>query len=105
MAQVEASFASALAERLGTDPERDPFPMMLASAAAGVLRAALAFWAGLGGTVPLDQLTDAAYQAMADGFPEDCALRGIAGPAGAEPAQHPNAEPAGSRQDGKDEIR
>ena len=111
MAQVEASFASALAERLGTDPERDPFPMMLASAAAGVLRATLSFWAGIGGSVPIDQLTDAAYQAMADGFPEDCALRSMAGAAaddrpGAEPgSEHTQTQPAGPRQDGKDQIR
>jgi AcrR family transcriptional regulator len=112
MAQVEASFASALAERLGTDPERDPFPLMLASAAAGVLRATLTFWARLGGTVPIDQLTEAAYQAMADGFPEDCALRRIAGPAGPQHPgphhpgpHHPDTPPAGTRQGGKDEIR
>ncbi len=110
MAQVEASFASALAERLGTDPERDPFPMMLASAAAGVLRATLSFWAGIGGSVPIDQLTDAAYQAMADGFPEDCALRSMAAAAddrpGAEPgSEHTQTQPAGPRQDGKDQIR
>ena len=29
--------------------------------------------------MPLDELTDAAYQALADGFPEDCALRSLAG--------------------------
>ena len=107
MAQVEATFASALAERLGTDPERDPFPLMLASAAAGVLRATLTFWARLGGTVPIDELTEAAYQALADGFPDDCALRTMAGPAGLQhPAtQYHETSPPGARQDGKDKIR
>ena len=45
MAQVESSFASALAERLGTDPDRDPYPLLLASAATAVLRATMSFWA------------------------------------------------------------
>lgn len=57
MAQVESGFASALAERLGTDPGRDPYPMLLASAASGVLRSAMSFWAATGGVVPLEQLT------------------------------------------------
>ncbi|HEX2819952.1 MAG TPA: TetR family transcriptional regulator [Streptosporangiaceae bacterium] len=87
MAQVESIFASALAERLGTDPDRDPYPMLLASAATGVLRATMSFWAASGGAVPLDQLTDAAYQALADGFPENCALRDL------------------TSQNGKDNIR
>ena len=75
MAQVESSFASALAERLGTDPGRDPYPLLLASAATAVLRTTMEFWAAAGGTVPLEQLAAAAFGALADGFPENCALR------------------------------
>ncbi len=75
MAQVEAGIAAGLAERLGANPARDAYPALLASAAAGVLRASMSFWAASGGAAPLDQLVSAAYQAMADGFPEDCALR------------------------------
>jgi AcrR family transcriptional regulator len=82
MAQVESGFAAALADRLGTDLERDPYPLLLASTATGVLRATIAFWAASGGAVPLEQLTNAAYQALADGFPENCALRGLARQAG-----------------------
>ena len=87
MAQVESSLAEALAERLGTDPDRDPYPMLLASAATGVLRATMSFWAAAGGAgggdggdgvVPLEQLADAAFRALADGFPENCALRDLA---------------------------
>jgi AcrR family transcriptional regulator len=77
MAQVESSFASALAERLGTDPDRDPYPMLLASAATAVLRAIMSFWAAAGGTVPLEQLADAAFRTLADGFPETSALRDL----------------------------
>lgn len=78
MAAVESRFAGALADRLGTDAGRDPYPMVLASAAMGVLRAVMSFWAATGGTVSLERLTDAAFQALADGFPENgalCALR------------------------------
>jgi AcrR family transcriptional regulator len=98
-AQAEARLAAALAERLGSDPERDPYPLMLASAAMGVLRATLSFWASSGGTIPLEALTDVAFQALADGFPEDSALRGLAGEAIATDSQ-----PAGSGRHGKDQT-
>jgi AcrR family transcriptional regulator len=77
MAQVEAGIAAGLAERLGADLGRDPYPLLLASAATGVLRATMSFWAASGGAMPLDQLADSAYQALADGFPENSALRGL----------------------------
>src|SRR6266404_2218703 len=51
MAMVERAIAEGLAERLGTDPERDPYPGLLAATAAGVFRASISFWAGSGGTV------------------------------------------------------
>jgi AcrR family transcriptional regulator len=79
MAMVERAITEGLAERLGTDPERDPYPGLLAATAAGVFRATVSFWAGLGGTVPVDQLIDLAFQALADGLPEHCALRQVAG--------------------------
>lgn len=89
LAQLECQFAAALAERLGTDVDRDPYPMLLASAAMGVLRATMSFWAASGGTVPLEQLTAAAYQALADGFPENCALRRLAREAGSRTPASP----------------
>jgi AcrR family transcriptional regulator len=77
MAMVERVIAEALAERLGTDCDRDPYPVLLAAAATGVIRATMTFWASSGGVVALDQLTDLAFQALADGLPERCALRRI----------------------------
>ena len=79
MAMVERAITEALAERLGTDPELDPYPGLLAATAAGVLRASITFWAGTGGSVPLDQLVDLAFGALADGLPERCALRHVTG--------------------------
>jgi AcrR family transcriptional regulator len=95
MATIECIFAEALAERLGTDPARDPYPLLLATAAMGVMRAAMSFWASSGGAVPLDQLVDSAAQALADGLPENCALRDIAAtapPAAARPESRKDSE-------------
>ena len=79
MAMVERAIAEGLAERLGTDPERDPYPGLLAATAAGVFRASISFWAGSGGTVPLEHLIDQAFRALADGLPERRELRNITG--------------------------
>jgi AcrR family transcriptional regulator len=79
MAMVERAIAEGLAERLGTDPDRDPYPGLLAATAAGVFRASISFWAGSGGTVPLEHLIDQAFQALADGLPERRDLPGITG--------------------------
>ena len=58
MANIECALTEALAERLSTDPARDPYPGLLASVASAVIRATTVFWASSGGSVPLDQLTD-----------------------------------------------
>ena len=79
MAMVERAIAEGLAERLGTDPDQDPYPGLLAAMAAGVFRSSMNFWAGSGGTVPLDQLIDLAFRALADGLPERCELRHVTG--------------------------
>ncbi len=79
MARIERSMAEALAERLGTDLDRDPYPGLLAATATGVFRSSINFWASSGGTVPLERLVDLAFRALADGLPEDCTLRHAAG--------------------------
>ena len=100
MAMTERAIAEGLAERLGTDPEQDPYPGLLAAMAAGVFRASMTFWAGSGGTVPLGQLIDLEFRALADGLPEDCALRYVgAGPGG----QAPQTPPPGNVADRKDD--
>lgn len=79
MAMVERAVTEGLAERLGTDPEHDPYPGLLAAMASGVFRASMTFWAGSGGTLPLEQLIDLTFRALADGLPERCALRHVTG--------------------------
>jgi AcrR family transcriptional regulator len=79
MAALERAVAEGLAERLGTDPDRDPYPGLLAAVAAGALRASISFWAASGGTVSLDQLVELGFRALADGLPENCALRNVMG--------------------------
>jgi AcrR family transcriptional regulator len=75
MALLECALTEALAERLGTDPERNPYPALLAGVAAAVIRATTIFWATSGGAVPLEQLTDQAFRALAAGLPDDFAMR------------------------------
>ena len=77
MAAIERSLAEAIAQRLGTTLERDPYPGLLASIATGVFRSSMSFWASSGGTVPLDQLVDQAFAALASGLPETCDLRHV----------------------------
>ena len=79
MAMVERAITEGLAERLGTDPERDPYPGLLAAMAAGVFRSSMIFWVASGGTMPLSQLIDLAFRALADGLPERCELRHVMG--------------------------
>ncbi len=78
MVMIEQAVAEGLAQRLHADPERDPYPGVLAAAAVGVIRGCLAFWAGSSGTVDLGQLIDRAFQALAAGLPEHGALRQVA---------------------------
>ena len=77
MASVEQVIADALATRLGTEIGSDPYPQLLAGAAMGVMRAVGMIWAGAGGALSFEQLTDAAFQSLAAGLPEQCELRSI----------------------------
>jgi AcrR family transcriptional regulator len=77
MAMIERAIAEGLAARLGANQETDPYPGIVAAAAVSMVRACLSFWAGSGGAMPLGQLIDQAFKALADGFPENSDLRRI----------------------------
>jgi AcrR family transcriptional regulator len=77
MAAIERSLAEAIAQRLGSTLERDPYPGLLASIATGVFRSSMSFWASSGGTVPLEHLVDRAFVALTSGLPENTDLRHV----------------------------
>jgi AcrR family transcriptional regulator len=79
MANLERTITEALAERLGTDPDRDPYPGLLCAVATGVFRNSMASWAGSGGAVPLERFIDLSFGALMAGLPEDCELRQVTG--------------------------
>jgi AcrR family transcriptional regulator len=78
MTQIERAVVAGLSARLGTEPGRDPYPVLLASTAIGLMRAVISIWAGLGEAVALDSLTDSAFQALAQGLPQDWGLDCVA---------------------------
>ena len=85
MTQIEHAVVSGLCERLGVDPRQDPYPVLLASTTIGLMRAVISIWANLGETtVSLDALTDSAFQALAQGLPQDWGLKYMAQRKGAE---------------------
>jgi AcrR family transcriptional regulator len=70
MAAIERSLAEAIAQRIGTTLEQDPYPGLLAAITTGVFRSSMSFWASTGGTVPLEHIVDRAFQSLAAGLPE-----------------------------------
>jgi AcrR family transcriptional regulator len=85
MTQIEHAVVSGLSQRLGVDPRQDPYPVLLASTTIGLMRAVISIWANLGETtVSLDALTDSAFQALAQGLPQDWGLKYMAQRKGAE---------------------
>jgi AcrR family transcriptional regulator len=75
MADIENAVSEALAQRLGTDPARDPYPALLASVVTAAIRATRVFWANSNGSIPLEELTGQAFGSLAAGLPEDCSMR------------------------------
>ena len=88
MALVERAATEGLAQRLGADPDQDPYPALLAAAGVSVFRASISFWAGSGGAVPLTQFIDLAFRALADGLPENSHLRDVTAAAAARKDNH-----------------
>lgn len=78
MTQIEHAVIAGLSERLGTDLKSNPYPILLASTAIGLMCVVISIWAHLGEAVALDTLTDSAFQALADGLPQDWAHKSFA---------------------------
>jgi AcrR family transcriptional regulator len=66
--QVEEALASALAERSGVDPAKDPSPRILVAAALASLRAALAWWEESDRSRPLTEVLNTAFDSLSPHF-------------------------------------
>lgn len=68
LAALERTLTEALSERLGADPEVDPYPGLAAAAAMSVTRTSFRRWHADHGRVPLAVLLDEAFTALAGGL-------------------------------------
>jgi AcrR family transcriptional regulator len=68
-ALVQAMWATEIAQRTGTDPERDLYPRLAAAALLGAVRAALDFWLDADPAIPLAAVVGQALQQLAAGLP------------------------------------
>lgn len=62
--------AEFVAERTGTNPRQDLYPLMVAAAAAGTLDTSLTLWAESGGAQSLRELRRQAFSALSAGLPD-----------------------------------
>lgn len=67
-AQVQAMWATEIAQRTGTNPERDLYPRLAAAALMGAVRAALDHWLDADPPIPLAAVVSQALQQLADGL-------------------------------------
>lgn len=61
ISEIEGAFATAIANRAGIDPERDPRPHALVASALGVLRATISWWLTSDREEDLHDVLEAAY--------------------------------------------
>ena len=73
-AEVERRLAAEIARRTGRDLDRDPFPMLVVTAASGALKAAVAVWQERGRAEPLADVLDEALGHVEAGFVVPVAL-------------------------------
>jgi AcrR family transcriptional regulator len=73
-AAVERRLAAEIARRTGRDLDRDPYPMLVVTAASGALKAAVAVWQERSRTEPLADVLDEAFRHVEAGFVAPVAL-------------------------------
>ncbi|MGC1184491.1 MAG: TetR family transcriptional regulator [Candidatus Dormiibacterota bacterium] len=82
----ERNLIEALAERTGTDPDRDLYPALVAAASMAAFRVAMTHWRHWEGKRSLARLVESAFAQFAAGLPEPApvssAPRRAPGPAG-----------------------
>jgi AcrR family transcriptional regulator len=73
-AEVEHRLAAEIARRTGRDLDRDPYPMVVVTAASGALKTAVAVWQERGRTEPLADVLEEAFRHVEAGFVVPVAL-------------------------------
>ena len=68
MAAFERVVAEAIAERVGTNPDIDPFPSLLASTTMAAVRVTLGLWARRGGTGSIGDAMTSAFALLGSGL-------------------------------------
>jgi AcrR family transcriptional regulator len=68
--RVEQALISAVGERVGLNPDRDPYPALVVASACTVTRVALWRWTGLPGRPGLQTLLEDAFRQLAAGMSE-----------------------------------
>lgn len=68
MAEIETSLATAIAQRLGTDPCHDPYPALVTATALSAARVAAMYWSANGGEDSLARLTGEAIESLSRGL-------------------------------------
>jgi AcrR family transcriptional regulator len=68
-ALVQAMWATEIARRTGTDPQRDLYPRLAAAALMGAVRAALDHWLDADPPIPLAAVVNQALEQLTDGLP------------------------------------
>jgi AcrR family transcriptional regulator len=91
IAEIERCLVGALAERLETDPQHDPYPALVTAAALAVTRVAALYWSANGGLDSLTHLTERAIDRLAAGLSYDQVKVAQAGSSGSAANEHPRA--------------
>jgi AcrR family transcriptional regulator len=68
ISSLEQIFVVALADRIGTDPQTDPYPALLIATIMGATRIAALYWSANKSVVSLTALTRAAIDNLAEGL-------------------------------------
>lgn len=101
MAEVERRLTEVLAERMGTDPYRDPYPALVTATALAAARVAALYWSANGGVESLSRLTRLAVEALAQGLDGEDGLVSRGTPV----ARGRKGRGSGSLRPGKDRMR
>lgn len=68
--KIEDHLVAAIADRTGTDPERDLYPTLVAAAASGAVKAAMRIWSTRRSTLPLTELIAQTLDRLGRGLPQ-----------------------------------